>query len=81
MYMDALPASVSGCLYSAVSRGEKREFDSIGIELTDSDLPCGCWELSPGPLKEQPELLTTESSLHFCSLKRPKDVSVWESNH
>ena len=27
-------------------------------------LPCGCWELNPGPLKEQPVFLTTEPSLH-----------------
>ena len=26
-----------------------------GFELT-----CGCWELNPGPLQEQPVLLTTE---------------------
>ena len=24
---------------------------------------CGCWELNPGPLEEQPVLLTTEPSL------------------
>ena len=27
------------------------------------ELLCGCWELSPGPLKEQTVLLTTEPSL------------------
>jgi hypothetical protein len=32
--------------------------------------PCGCWELNPGPLEEQPVLLTPEPSLqpHVCSL-------------
>ena len=24
--------------------------------------PCGCWELNPGPLEEQPVLLTAEPS-------------------
>jgi hypothetical protein len=33
-------------------------------ELKDScKLPCLCWELNPGPLEEQPLLLTTEPSL------------------
>ena len=27
------------------------------------ELPCGCWELNPGPLEEQPVLLTAEPSL------------------
>ena len=27
------------------------------------DLLCGCWESSPGPLEEQPVLLTAEPSL------------------
>ena len=32
--------------------------------VTDTcELPCGCWELSPGPLDQQPVLLTTEPSL------------------
>ena len=34
-----------------------------------SELPCGYWELDPGPLEEQPMLLTTEPSLqplNFC---------------
>ncbi|XP_050003558.1 adiponectin receptor protein 1 [Alexandromys fortis] len=38
------------------------------------ELPCGCWELNPGPLEEQSVLLTTEPSLQphkmsclFCS--------------
>jgi hypothetical protein len=34
------------------------------IGVTNScKLPCGCWELNPGPLEEQPVLLTTEPSL------------------
>ena len=35
-----------------------------GNGVTDScELPCGCWEVNPGPLEEQPVLLTTEPSL------------------
>ena len=35
-----------------------------GFGVTDScELPCGCWELNPGPLVEQPVLLNTEPSL------------------
>jgi hypothetical protein len=37
---------------------------SAGTGITDScDLLCGCWELNPGPLEEQPVLLTAEPSL------------------
>ena len=35
------------------------------------ELPCGCWELKPGPLEEQPVLLAAEPSLQpytFSSL-------------
>lgn len=36
----------------------------LGTVITDGfELPCGCWELKPGPLEEQPLLLTTEPSL------------------
>ena len=32
--------------------------------VTDGcELPCGCWESNPGPLEEQPVLLTTEPAL------------------
>jgi hypothetical protein len=34
-----------------------------GTGATDKcELPCGCWELNPGPLEEQPMFLTTDSS-------------------
>ena len=37
---------------------------SSGAGVTDScELPCGCWELNPDPLEEQPVLLTSEPSL------------------
>ena len=36
---------------------------SPGIIVTDScELPCGCWELNPGPLEEQTERLTSVPS-------------------
>ena len=37
---------------------------SLGTGVTGGcELPCGCWELNPGPLEEQPVLVTTEPSL------------------
>ena len=37
---------------------------SPGTGIADScELPCGCWELNPGPSEEQLVLLTPESSL------------------
>jgi hypothetical protein len=37
---------------------------SSGTEVIDScELSHGCWRLNPGPLEEQPMLLTTEPSL------------------
>ena len=39
---------------------------SPGTGVTDScELPCGCWELNPGPLEEQSVLLTTGPSLQL----------------
>jgi hypothetical protein len=32
------------------------------------ELPCGCWKLNPGPLKEQQVFLTDEPSLQFSNL-------------
>lgn len=33
------------------------------VTAYDSELPCGAWELNPGPLEELPVLLATKSSL------------------
>ena len=41
------------------SAGHKRASDRF---IDDHELPCGCWELSSVPLKEQSVLLTTEQS-------------------
>ena len=39
---------------------------SPGTGVTDRcELPCGCWELNPGLLEEQPVLLTTKLSLQL----------------
>ena len=32
--------------------------------MNDCEPPCGCWELNPGPLQDQPVLLTSEPSVH-----------------
>ena len=48
------------CLHVYLCEG----FGSSGMGVTDScELPYGCWELNPGPLEEQPVLLTNEPSL------------------
>lgn len=44
--------------------GQRRVLDPLGLELQmEFEQPCGCWELIPGPLEEQPVILTTELSL------------------
>ena len=55
------------CLYTMCVPGtcgsQKGAPDLLELELTDScELPCGCLELNPGPLEEQPMLFTTEPS-------------------
>jgi hypothetical protein len=42
------------------------------LEVTDGcKLPCGYWGLNPGPLEEQPVLLTTEPSL-----QPPRSINI-----
>ena len=54
MCIDVLPEFLSVCV------GVR----SSGTEVKDAcELPCRCWELNPGPLEEQPVLLTAELSL------------------
>jgi hypothetical protein len=44
-------------------RSEEGIRSGVSCELVVScELPYGCWELNPGPLQEQPMLLTTEAS-------------------
>jgi hypothetical protein len=40
--------------------GQKGGLRVSGSGLTVGVKPCGCWEVSPGPLEEQPVLLTVE---------------------
>jgi hypothetical protein len=40
--------------------------EGVDLGVRDScELPCGCWELNPGPLEEQSVLSTAEPSLRF----------------
>jgi hypothetical protein len=39
-------------------------------------MPCGCWELNPGPLEEQPVLLSAEPSLQPLILTTPDSVLI-----
>lgn len=43
---------------------------SQGTRIIIWESPCGCWEFNPGPLDEQPVLLTCEPALqlhvYFC---------------
>lgn len=43
------------CLKSVVVKGG---VGFLGTEVTDSKLPCRCWNLNPGPFKEQPHCFT-----------------------
>jgi hypothetical protein len=61
MYMSVLPACVGLCTLGVECVGRPEEgFEFPQIGDTDShELLCGC-KLNPGPLQEQPVLLTTE---------------------
>ena len=55
--------SMSTCLRAPMEASRERQIPP-GNGLTDGcELPCGCWELNPGPLEDQPVLLTAEPSL------------------
>lgn len=59
-----LPACVSVHHVCAVPSNARRGHQNPCNGVTeDCELPFGCWESSPGPLGEQPVLLTTKSSL------------------
>jgi hypothetical protein len=52
------------------------EFPRIGV-IAGCELPCGCWGLNPGPLEEQPVLLTAKplfQSRVYLFLKKKKYV-------
>ena len=53
---------------------------SPGTAVTDKcELPCGCWELNPGPLEEQPLLLTSELSLPALRVRFLKSKTKLET--
>jgi hypothetical protein len=46
----------------------KVRISSLRNGMTDDcEAPCGCWELNPGPLEEQPVFLTQAILLLYCS--------------
>jgi hypothetical protein len=52
------------CMHSYVHHMHAWGVGSRGTGVTDTSEPsCGCWILNPGPLEEQPVLLSTEPSL------------------
>ena len=60
--------------YSCLQTHQERVSDPI----TDGcEPPCGCWDLSSGPLEDQSVLLTTEPSLQPPFLPFPPSVSSW----
>jgi hypothetical protein len=62
VYLYALVFCLDLCLCEGVR--------SPGTGIIDNcELPCGCWELNPGPLEEQPVLSTAEPSLQPQALE------------
>lgn len=45
---------------------QKRVSDAPGAGvIVGFDLPCGCWELNPSPMEDQPMLITIKTSLQL----------------
>jgi hypothetical protein len=56
--------------------GPEEDMRPPGTGVTDGcELPCGCWKLNPGPLEEQPVLLTAKPSLQPQDLIYLKKLS------
>jgi hypothetical protein len=73
MYMSALFACIPVC--------QKRASDPI---IDDCEPPCGFWELSSGPLEEQPVLLIISSDIspsleHLVFKGEPEWAVVWRA--
>lgn len=62
MCLRILPIHVSVPRVHALG-GQKRASNLLGQVTQGCELPCRCWELDPGPLEEQPVLLSAEPSL------------------
>jgi hypothetical protein len=54
------------CLVPEEAR-EVIRFPGTGVK--GSELPCGCWELNPGPLLEQRVLLPSEQALQLSPME------------
>ena len=53
--MDLVLCTLVLCLHACLCEGVR----FFGTGVTDScELPCGCWELNPGPLEELPSALS-----------------------
>ena len=62
--MLSLHESLYAICMSGARRGQKRTWDPLELELQIVvSLTYGCWELNPGPLEEQPVLLTDDPLL------------------
>jgi hypothetical protein len=65
MCVDVLPTSVSVDHMWALGMEAEEGVRTPGTGVTDArEPPSGCWELNPGPLQEQLELLSVEPSFH-----------------
>lgn len=57
------PMCVCALRMCLVPSGSEEDIESPGTKITVTcALQCGCWELNPGPLEEQPVLITTKLS-------------------
>jgi hypothetical protein len=83
MCLNVLPACVRMyhmCIWRPWKPEDGIRFPVIGV-TGSCKLPCGCWELNPGPLQEQPVLLTIPPGpLGFSVLTNP-DLLVGKSTH
>lgn len=69
MCVGVLPAAMRHIVIFSADRGQRKASELLELELWP---PCGCSELNPDPLKEQPMFLTTESSLQSLNVNFEK---------
>jgi hypothetical protein len=75
MCMGVLPACLCIRHMPTAHRGQKKSVRFPGTGVPDShNPPCGCWEMNPGPLEEQPVFLTAELSFQPHGLLK---VNSW----
>lgn len=64
-------------IYAWCPRRPKEGLRTHGPGVTDSyDLSCGCWKSNPGPVDEEPVLLTAEPSLLWFPFFGGGDIIV-----